>query len=51
MMQTAITLEEQLPAHTTLALTYTNTRGIHMLRSQDINAPLPGTFNPAVPDR
>ncbi|HLW77294.1 MAG TPA: hypothetical protein VKS01_09910, partial [Bryobacteraceae bacterium] len=42
-MQSAITLERQLPAHTTLAVTYTNSHGLHQLRSADINAPLPGT--------
>ena len=49
-VQSAITLERQLPAHTTLAVTYTNSHGLHLLRSQDINAPLPGTYNPAVQD-
>ena len=49
MIESAITLERQLPAHTTLALTYTNSHGVHMLRSNDINAPLPGTYNPNVP--
>jgi carboxypeptidase family protein len=47
--QTSLTLERQLPKGTTLALTYTNSRALRLLRSQDINAPLPGTFNPAVP--
>ncbi len=51
LMQTAITLERQLPANTTLALTYTNSHGLHELRSFDINAPLPGTYplNPVYP--
>jgi Carboxypeptidase regulatory-like domain len=43
-LQSAITLEHQLPAHTTVALTYTNSHGLHELRSADINAPLPGTY-------
>ena len=34
----------------TMAVTYTNSHGLHLLRSEDINAPLPGTYNPAVPD-
>ena len=42
-LQTAITLERQLPGNTTLAVTYTNSRGVHVFRSNDINAPLPGT--------
>jgi hypothetical protein len=41
-IQSAATLERQLPANTTLAVTYTNSHGMHLLRSQDINAPLPG---------
>src|ERR1017187_9555144 len=39
-LQSAITLERQLPATTTL--------GLHTFRSEDINAPLPGTYNPDV---
>jgi len=39
MMQSALTIERQLPAHTTLAVTYTNSHGLHVFRSQDINAP------------
>ncbi|MDQ2947085.1 MAG: carboxypeptidase regulatory-like domain-containing protein [Acidobacteriota bacterium] len=44
-MQSALTLERQLPAHTTVAVTYTNSHGLHLLRSVDVNAPLPGTYN------
>ena len=40
-LQSALTVERQLPAHTTIAATYTNSRGVHLLRSNDINAPLP----------
>jgi hypothetical protein len=43
-IQSAISLERQLPAHTTFALTYSNSHGLHELRSTDINAPLPGTY-------
>ncbi len=49
LMQTAFTAERQLPKNTTLALTYSNSHGLHELRSLDINAPLPGTYNPSVP--
>ncbi len=42
-LQSSATLERQLPAHTTLAITYTNSHGLHLLRSNDINAPLPGS--------
>jgi hypothetical protein len=48
-MQTAIGVERQLPLNSTLAVTYTNTRGVHLLASRDINAPLPGTYIPGVP--
>jgi hypothetical protein len=48
-MQSSVTVERQLPAHTTLAVTYTNSHGLHELRSDDINAPLPGTYNPNDP--
>jgi len=48
-LQSAFTVERQLPANTTVAVTYTNSHGLHILRSRDINAPLPGTYDPAVP--
>src|SRR5579871_1972464 len=43
LMQSSVSVERQLPAHTTVAVTYTNSHGLHELRSEDINAPLPGT--------
>jgi len=49
LMQSAVGLDRQLPANTTVALTYANTHGLHILRSQDINAPLPGTYIPSIP--
>ncbi|MCU1234637.1 MAG: Cna domain protein [Candidatus Solibacter sp.] len=42
-LQSALTVERQLPANTTMAVTYTNSHGLHLFRSQDINAPLPGS--------
>lgn len=48
-LQSSVSVERQLPAHTTLAVTYTNSHGVHELRSADINAPLPGTYQPGVP--
>jgi hypothetical protein len=48
-VQSALTLERQLVHGTTLALTYTNSHGVHELRTLDVNAPLPGTFNPSAP--
>ncbi len=49
-MQSAITVERQLPLNTTLSATFTDSHGLHLLRSRDINAPLPGTFVPGVAD-
>ena len=49
-LQSAVSMERQLPANTTLAVTYTNSHGLHVLRSDDINAPLPGTYDPNVPN-
>ncbi len=49
LMESAIAIERQLPAHTTVALTYVNSHGIHQFLTNDINAPLPGTYNPQVP--
>lgn len=48
--QTAIGVERQLPKNIMVSLTYTNSRGLHALRSRNINAPLPGTYNPQVPN-
>ncbi len=48
LMQTAVTVERQIGANTALAVTYTNAQGLRMLRSVDINAPLPGTYNSSV---
>jgi hypothetical protein len=48
--QSSLSVERQLPAHTTLALTYTNSHGVHVLQSNDINAPLPGTYTRGVPE-
>jgi hypothetical protein len=48
-MQGAMGVERQLPKNMTLAVTYTHSRGVDVLRTRNINAPLPGTFNPLVP--
>lgn len=40
-MQTAVGVERQLPWNTTIATTYTNSRGLHLLRARNVNAPLP----------
>jgi hypothetical protein len=48
-MQSALTLERQLPHNATLAVTYTNSHAVHVFRSAAINAPLPGTYRPGDP--
>ncbi len=48
-IQSAIGIERQLPHTTTVALTYTNNRSVHLSQNVDINTPLPGTFNPELP--
>ena len=42
-MQSAVTLERQLPKNTTFAATYTDSHAVHVLRSNNINAPVPVT--------
>src|SRR5258706_3814319 len=44
LLQTAIGIDRQLPKNITLSINYLNTRGIHQLRTVDINTPLPGTY-------
>jgi Carboxypeptidase regulatory-like domain/TonB dependent receptor len=48
-MQGALSLERQLTKSLNLALTYIHSDGVHALLSRNINAPLPGTFDPADP--
>ena len=49
LMQSALGFERQMPFNTTLAITYANSHGLHLLRSDDINAPLPGSYMSAIP--
>lgn len=42
--QFAFEVDRQLPGRTQLSATYVNTRGVHVLRERDINAPL--TYGP-----
>ncbi len=48
--QLALTVERQFLRKVTLSATYTNSRGVDSLRSRNINAFLPGTYDPLVPD-
>ena len=47
LMQSVVSVERQLRPDTTLAVTYSNAHGTHLFRSEDINAPLPGTYSGA----
>jgi len=47
MLQSAGSIERALPGRTTLTVNLTDTRGVHDSRERQINAPLPGTYNPA----
>ena len=49
-LQTAFTVERQLPRGTTVAVTYTRSRGLHSLRSLDVNAPLGGVYPLGTPN-
>jgi Carboxypeptidase regulatory-like domain len=49
-MQLAISVERQLPHNFKVSATYSHARTLHMLRTRAVNAPLPGTFNPLVPN-
>jgi hypothetical protein len=42
-------VEHQLLTSTSVAISYINSHGLHLLRSEDINAPLPGTYDPSRP--
>jgi len=46
MMQTAIGVERALPGRTTVSFNFVDTRGVHVLRERDINAPLPQFYVP-----
>ncbi len=43
-MQLALGFERQLPKNITVAVNYTNSRGVHQLRTRNINAPMPGSI-------
>jgi Carboxypeptidase regulatory-like domain/TonB dependent receptor len=49
-LQAVFSVERQLPHNITLASSYINVRTLHVLRTRPINAPLPGTFIPGVPE-
>jgi hypothetical protein len=45
-IMTAVTVERQLPGNFTLFVLFFNFRSRHLLRIRNINAPLPGTYDP-----
>ncbi|MGB6875370.1 MAG: carboxypeptidase regulatory-like domain-containing protein [Candidatus Acidiferrales bacterium] len=48
-LQTAVSVERQLTKIATLAVTYINSRGWDQLLTNNVNTPLPGTYNQADP--
>ncbi len=48
-LQTAVTLEQQVLSGSTLTVNYINARGVHQFYMENINTPLPGTFDPLNP--
>lgn len=49
-LQSALSVERQLPFKTVVTVSFVSTRMLHLLRSRNINAPVPGTFLPGQPD-
>jgi hypothetical protein len=48
-LQSAVSIERQVTKNATVAVTYINSIGVHQLLSRNINAPLPGTYDPSDP--
>ncbi len=48
-LQSAASVERQVTKTVTVSVTYLNSRGVHQFLTDNVNAPLPGTFNPAIP--
>ncbi len=48
-LESAIGLERQITSKITTSVTYIYTHGVHQYLTRNINAPLPGTFDPADP--
>ena len=49
LMQSGFTVERKVKQYGTVSFAYENMRGVHQLLTRNINAPLPGTFNPSDP--
>jgi hypothetical protein len=48
-LQSAASVERQITKYATMAVTYLNSIGDHQFFIRNVNAPLPGTYNPASP--
>ncbi len=48
-MQTAVSVERQISKNANIAISYLNSKGVHQFLTRNINAPLPGTYNPNDP--
>ncbi len=48
-IQSAIGVERQVTKSATASVTYLNAHGVHQLLTRNINAPLPGTYDPLNP--
>ena len=45
-MQTAVSVERQITKNANIAISYLNSKGVHQFLTRNINAPLPGTYDP-----
>lgn len=50
LMQSGLTLERKVKQYGTVSLAYENIRGVHQLLTRNLNAPFPGSYNPADPN-
>lgn len=50
LMQSGLTLERKVKQYGTVSVSYENMRGVHQMLTRNLNAPLPGTYNPAEPN-
>jgi hypothetical protein len=48
-MQTAVSVERQISKNANIAISYLNSKGVHQYLTRNINAPLPGTYDPNDP--
>jgi hypothetical protein len=48
-IESAVSIERQVARNFTATVSYVNSHGVHQLLTRNINAPLPGTYNPADP--